>query len=219
MSATAGVEMSTYGELQAQIADELNRTDLTTQIQRAILSAIRHYRWDRFRFNTAVATTPTVSGEEYYDLPTDFVDADMLTLIDGTYRFNLREATWHWIEREKVTTDYSALPQYWAVYSQSIRLYPTPDDAYTLRIAYVYELPALSASSDANAWTNEAEELIRNRALAYLWRQVIRDEQSLQQAQIAESYEREAYSQLKAALNRQESTGRIAPDEFLSDRR
>jgi hypothetical protein len=45
--------MTTYSELQAELADELNRTDLTTQIQKAIQEAIRKYERKRTYFQRA----------------------------------------------------------------------------------------------------------------------------------------------------------------------
>jgi hypothetical protein len=62
-----------------------------------------------------------------------------------------------------------ARPDYFAYYKQNIRLYPIPDAVYTMTMAYVYKLTALSSGSDSNAWTTDAEELIRCRAKADLY--------------------------------------------------
>ena len=55
-------------------------------------------------------------------------------------------------------------PYLFAVYKENIRLYPIPDAAYTVTLSYVYRLTTLSADGDENAWTDDAEELIRQCA-------------------------------------------------------
>ena len=59
--------MSTFGNMMDRIADELDRTDLTSQIQKAIQTAIDRYERKRFWFNEARSITfNTVDGQEFY---------------------------------------------------------------------------------------------------------------------------------------------------------
>jgi hypothetical protein len=80
--------MSTYGEMQTTIADELDRSDLASQIQKAIKTAIKKYQRKRFFFNEARSLTfNTVDGQEFYtaadssDIPNLlFIDTVKLTI-------------------------------------------------------------------------------------------------------------------------------------------
>jgi hypothetical protein len=58
----------------------------------------------------------------------------------------------------------TGIPKQYSRYANRIRLYPIPDDAYTITMRYIYKLDALSADTDTNAWVDECEELIRQAA-------------------------------------------------------
>lgn len=59
--------MSTYAQMQAKIADDLNRSDLTTQIQREINRAIRKYASIPMWFSSTTANFTTANGQFSYD--------------------------------------------------------------------------------------------------------------------------------------------------------
>jgi hypothetical protein len=161
--------MTTYGVMQARIADELARTDLTTQIQTAILSAIKHHERREFYFNQKTATFSTVASQEYYG-SSDLADIPNIILLRGAVidlGTNAKEpldvVQWEEIDCAQtgaITGDPSAM----ALFKQQIRLYPIPTAVRTITLGYVYRLTSLSVSADTNAWTTDAEELIRNRA-------------------------------------------------------
>jgi hypothetical protein len=56
--------MSDYGTMQSRIQDELKRGNLSSQIDNAILSALRFYKRHKFRFNITRATTSTTDDVE-----------------------------------------------------------------------------------------------------------------------------------------------------------
>lgn len=60
--------MSTYAQMQAKIADDLNRSDLTTQIQREINRAIRKYASIPLWFSSFTANFVTADGQQSYDV-------------------------------------------------------------------------------------------------------------------------------------------------------
>jgi hypothetical protein len=89
-----------------------------------------------------------------------------------------------------------ARPYYYAYYKQNIRLYPIPDAVYTITLAYVYKLTALSDGGDSNAWTTDAEELIRCRAKADLYGHLLKeydaaDRMTMREQEIFRSLKRE----------------------------
>lgn len=205
--------MSDYGTMQNRIADEITRSDLTTQIRRAIQSALKFFSDYRFWFNTAVATKATVAEREYYDLPNDFENMDMLVLIDGTYRYELEKRPWQHIESEMEVTDYYALPDEYAVYDQALRLHPIPDQSYTMRMSYLRALPDVSASADTSAWFTHGEELIRTHAKIDLFTNVIRKQEYQGEIALLQDREDMLIRNLKSKLSSRESTGRFHPHE------
>lgn len=169
--------MSTYLELQNQLADEIRpgKTAATiaggvsqANLQTAILNAVKHYERRKFYFNQKTNTFSTVADQEYYD---SSGLADLATLIEilamtvtvSGSKFPVRSADFTALN---VAQDGSAksFPDYYAYFAQKIRLYPIPDAVYTIALAYHYRPTALAVDADTNAWTTDAEELIRNRA-------------------------------------------------------
>jgi len=213
--------MATYGELQTRIANELNRTDLTSEIQAAIQRAIREFRYTRFRFNTGYKGTTTADGVEFYPLPNDLIDVDLITLIDGTDRIPLEQRSNQWVETNRTTTYYTGLPYIFAIVADTLRLYPVPDDTYTLRMFCLKELGGLSDNADENTWTSEGQDLITLRAKVILLREVIRGAESIAEANEIEGTPRRPgplsreFKRLKIALAQQEATGRIEPGSPL----
>lgn len=84
--------MSTYAQMQAKIADDLNRSDLTTQIQREINRAIRKYASMPFWFSSTSANFTTANGQWSYDtadgLPSNIRIVDYLRVNQSTPTIN-----------------------------------------------------------------------------------------------------------------------------------
>lgn len=163
--------MTTYSVLRTRISDELVNENLTTdQINNAIQSAIAHYQRQRYYFlESRGQTFATVDAQEFYT-SSDNANIDDLSLIDeltitvNTLRYPLYPRTWEWIDFVSTTTATEGPPTDYCYYAQQIRLYPIPDQVYTIRISGLIRLATLSADGDSNAWTTDGEELIRNRA-------------------------------------------------------
>jgi hypothetical protein len=170
--------MTTYVIMQNRISDEAASVSTAssslyeTQIQSAILSAVAHYARERFYFNQKTNTFSTVANQEYYsssdftDLP-NLVEIDGMTATIGSTKLPVKKMDFEPIN-DAQSSAVVGFPRYYTYYKQNLRLYPIPDAVYTMTVAYLYKLTALSAGSDSNAWTTDAEELIRNRAKAAL---------------------------------------------------
>ncbi|KPJ66562.1 MAG: hypothetical protein AMJ43_08000 [Coxiella sp. DG_40] len=59
----------TLGQMKTEIADEIARTDLTSQIETAILDTLLIYGQQRFLFNSEVTETYTDEGVGYVPIP------------------------------------------------------------------------------------------------------------------------------------------------------
>lgn len=156
--------MTTYGDMATRLADELARTDLTTQIQGAIMRAIRNYERRRWWFNEIMFTFPSVAGQEYYS----DVDAgnrtlsrlksvDSAMLIVGNNRYPMTQRTWSYIQDVSVTTTTYGQPEDFCLYGQQgyqnfsptaavnsgqlFRVYPICDQStYTFQISGIISL-------------------------------------------------------------------------------
>jgi hypothetical protein len=206
--------MSDYGTMQSRIADEIARSDLTTQIARAIQSAIKFYSRERFYFNEAIWTQSSVASQRYYDVPDDFVEADMMKIRVSGFEYELLKRDWNYLENVDTSPTYTGQPTDWAYFADQFRLYPMPDGVYTLSLSGLSSLSTLSADSDTNAWMVEGEEMIRNRAKADLFLSVIRTPESSADAAACKQMEMEAFASIKGRSNVRLSMGRVRPNNF-----
>lgn len=201
--------MSDYGTLINRVLRDLNRTgqgDMTATAQDEIISAIDHYQRETWHFTEKRATLDTVDGQEFYGLPTDFERMDSLVIDVNNYSYRLNERTYDTLEDWFVRSDtYTGYPTDFAVYDEQIRLYPVPNGAYQMTLSYIQDLTQLSTSTDSNAWTTTAEELIRRRACKNIAAGVLHD---LDKAQTYDGLERSAYLALRSNTNQRLMTGR-----------
>jgi hypothetical protein len=204
--------MSTYGAMQTRIADELARSDLTTQIQYAILDAIKAYESEEFWFNRLYRSTASISlSEMSMTLPGNVLAIDKITLVrDSTTEDYLiaRDAKFILEVQSPGTT--TRQPKEFAIYGDRILFDCQSDDDYTIYINGTEKATAPSAAGDTSAWFVEAEELIRNRAKANIYLDVIMDADNYTKCK---QREREAFDYLKAKSNVRGS-GKVRPTWF-----
>lgn len=214
--------MSDFGTMIDRIEDELIRSDLTTQVKKAVQSAIRHYSRERFYFNEGQWTASTVASQKMYAVPTGLIEADMMKITVNGFEYELLKRDWNYLENVDTSPTYTGQPTDWAYFADQFRLYPVPDAVYTLTLSGVKTLDALSADADTNAWMVEGEELIRARAKADVRVNVIQDAAAIQEligfANSGEGFycamEKSAFSSLKGRSNVRLAVGRIRPDYF-----
>lgn len=206
--------MTTLAIMQARIADELARTDLTSQIASAITTAIEAYQTDRFFFNESrTVTFSTVSGQDFYgsaanaSIP-DLLNIDWITiLISAGNLWPLEYRPPEDIDYDAGNTSSTGQPYDYTYYQQQIRLYPSPNQVWTVRVQgqVLAAIPASDAEAD-NPWMTYGERLIRSRAKMEIAMHVLRDDALAATMRGAET---EAFKQLKGRTNRQVSRGRI----------
>lgn len=169
--------MPTYLDMITRISDESLRPDMANQIKLCIQDAVAHYEVERFWFNQfRDRSFATVAGQEFYgtadhaDIP-NVLEFDAVTLSIGSTRWPLTKTGYVQIEDWNADASSRGQPTHCAYWGQQIRLYPVPDNVYPIRLSGLFKLPTLVGDSDQNAWTNDAEELIRNRAKSILYGQ------------------------------------------------
>lgn len=181
-SSELGLDNRSYGDLQNRIADELVRTDLTTQIQNAIQTAIKQYERVPLYFNQLrqEAAFSTVHGQEFYSSAASPLIASMVTLervtvtVSGN-RYTLNWRTPQYLEDTSVNPIVYGQPVDYAYYAETLRFYPIPDNSYPIALTGIQRLFALQNATDTNAWTSDGELLIRSRAKFELATHVLRD--------------------------------------------
>lgn len=226
--------MTDFGTMQDRIANEVYQTadatnlsgGLTTaQVQSAIQSAIKHYEREEFWFNQTTGTFATVADQEYYT-SSDLADIATLVRIDsmkgtlGSTKLNIEQTTFEKID-DWQNGSVTAFPRHFAYYKENIRLYPIPDDAYTITMAWLKRFSALSADGDTNAWVDDAEELIRQRASADIRINILLDEGARAEARslfgsgFLSVMEQPAYAALKRETRLRRSNDRLGVDQAL----
>jgi len=207
--------MASYNDMQVRIADELARTDLTTQIQKAILSAVEFYKDDRFWFNEGEVTLNTVAGTANQPLPTSptaIGEIDVVTATVSGERYEVHEASYDWIRENQDLTTFMGQPYKYAIFEEDIWYYPIPDAVYVITFSGLIYFATMTTGSDSNAWTNEAEELIRTRAKWDLNTNVIRnDKESMKMMGIIDNI---LYPKLKQKTIQKTNIGILKPTKF-----
>lgn len=212
--------MPTLGEMKTHIADDLDDTSSTyaTQIARAITRAIEHYKKTRFAFNESRTIEITlVIDQDTYDEDDDadisaIIKMDGVFLIDAAGQISsMRPMTPQEMEILIDNSASSGEPYAYSYYGKTLRVYPIPDYAYTVRIQAWYRLDAPSLDADENAWTNEAYDLIKSRALFNVATFTLQNEAV---AMAAKRDELEAEDALTREMNNKNGTGYFTPTDF-----
>lgn len=206
--------MGTLADLKSRIALELARTDLSVQIANAVNDAIRFYGRERFWFNQSRNITfGTINGQQAYGvsdqaLIPSLIKIDDIFFSDEKYPLDRYSAT----DFEMLTGGSTAngRPCAYTYTDNQIFLYPTPNAVYTLRLYAHYRLPVL-ADGDANAWTDDAEELIRTHAKQVLYLDSLEDDQGAARMGVKIP---ELLAVLRAETSARMGTGRIRPTQF-----
>ena len=186
--------MSTYSEIKADIADEVNRTDLTAQIEKSILRAITFYQSDRFWFSEERSEGQTEIGEPYYPLPQDFVKAISFSIVKDKRNYPLRPRTIDVIH-SNADGNITDTPIFYSIIDEQIRVYPIPNEALQLILIYYKELTLPQDADDELEWTLDiTEQLIRYRAKKELYFNYLHD---VAMFQVCASMEAEIYAKMK----------------------
>lgn len=210
--------MTTLATMKSRVANELSRTDLTSEIATAIDSAIAKYQKTRFYFNEAGFTTlqfTTVDNQETYTtenalLPYIYdVDDLFVTVGVNNYRVKRIDPTLFVINKMPY---FKGQPYQYMWINQTFYLSPIPNAAYTMSILGHYRLagPASDAEAD-NHWMTDAERLIRSCAKRMLYQDILLDSDGVGASAQAEQ---EALDDLKATSNQMQKIGSIQPTKF-----
>ena len=209
--------MATLGEMEDRIADDLNRTDLSTQIRKAINRAIEFYSKERFWFNENIWSFSASSATDQVAfsaaLTTDLREVDTVTVTrSATDIYPLDQVTHNYLRQIATsgTSNTTGPPTDFAIFKNTWFFYPVPDQNYVVHVYGQKNYATLSATTSSNDFTTDAEDLIEARARWWLYANIIKD---INQAGVSKATEGEALHALKAKTTRLLATGRIEPNE------
>ena len=139
--------LATYSDLQTSIANWLKRTDLTAIIPDFIsLAEARIARDLRLRAQVTATTLTTVAGTQAVTLPSNFLDAENITLSSVTPAASLSVVTPEILDRRYPSNYGNGQPTIYCVIGSQLLLGPTPDGVYSISLDYYQRFAALSAT-------------------------------------------------------------------------
>jgi hypothetical protein len=208
--------MTTRTIMVAEIEDDLERSD-SAAILNKISAAIRHYQPKRFHFNESRSVTfNTVASTDTYTfttIGTEFNKIDgVFVTIDTEDVRELDRMNYQQLERIAGNSTDTGEPSDYASIPGGIRLWRSPDDAYSTRLLGHVKLAEPASDGEANnSWMTDAYDLIKARAKAelYLHRYMEADSAAMMRAA-----ENEALRQLLNARDDKTALGYLEATEF-----
>lgn len=153
--------LANYADLQASVANWLNRTDLTEVIPDFITIAEAHHSRDlRLRKQITSATLSTAANTRGVALPSDFLEFENVSILASPER-QLTYATVEQLDSVYPNNGQTAQPSLYTIEGDQILFGPTPDGVYSVSTLYYARFPSLATAS--TNW------LMTNHPTAYLY--------------------------------------------------
>lgn len=200
---TTGISGDTtdLGTLKQLIASDLERTLTDTshaalsrtwndEIGVAIGDSIQMYKskhWWFLQEPTATAQTSTCSTTtSYVSEPTGLIQLDSLRVTANSQRYEVKPVSFSEMEslHDGATTD-TGQPYLYTRYGARVRLYPSPDQAYTLTWSGLFDQASLTSDAISNDWMTHGRLVIKAMAKLILLRDYIKSYEDVPAAQEA----------------------------------
>ena len=152
-----------YASLKAQIADYLNRDDLTSQIP-MFIQFVEVDLNNQLRMRDQVVRAEATSSAEFVQLPSDWLEAISLKMVSGVSP--LRYVTLdqaNLIKKEQLYTQVT----YYSIMDDAIELVPAPGDDVEIEMVYYKKIPSLSDSVTTNWLLERAPDAYLYGALTH----------------------------------------------------
>ena len=144
-----------YAQLKSNIADFLNRSDLTAVIPTFI--ELAESQMDRaLRVRQMLSRSTASIDTQYSAFPADFLEAKTFKITSSNPIQPVEFLTPEQMDdRDQLYANAPGIPKYFTIIGNQIRVAPTPDATYTAELAYFAKLPKLSDSVTTN-WLLES---------------------------------------------------------------
>lgn len=183
--------MATLGALKDEIVADFGSTAGTptaVQIRAKINDAIRFHKRKRFWFNTVsetltlTADSPTVPATSVTKLY-ELTPAGLAVVVNDI-KYTLTKITAE--DYDAMDFGSSGIPCVYTEKEGTLVVYPYPQEAYSLVIRFVRDITDFTTATDAddstsNVWTTNAELLVKDTALMYIYASIKRDQKGMAQ--------------------------------------
>ena len=150
--------LANYSDLQASVADWLNRSDLTTVIVDFITLAESQFNKEIRNRKMIKRSTATIDSQ-YSAVPTDWLQT-VDFVIESTPVTTLEFITNERLDKLRATYVASGTPKFYTIVGQELEVLPTPDSAtLTGEITYYSKIPSLSDSATTNWLINSDPDI------------------------------------------------------------
>lgn len=139
----------TYSELKTNIANYLNRSDLTTEIDIFIDNTEAELN-RRLRVADQIKRATATADAQYLSLPSDWLEAVNVEITSNDFRPLMQMSIESLDVYRKANNNITGQPIYYALVDNTMELAPTPDSEYTLQLTYFSKIDALSNSNTSN---------------------------------------------------------------------
>ena len=138
-----------YAELKTNIANYLNRSDLTSEIDIFIDNTEAELNRNLRVADMVKRATATADGQ-YLSLPNDWLEAINIEITSNDFRPLMQMSIESLDVYRRSINNKTGQPIYFAVVDNTIELAPSPDASYTLQLTYYGKIDALSDSNTSN---------------------------------------------------------------------
>jgi hypothetical protein len=139
-----------YAQLKSNIADFLNRSDLTAVIPTFI--ELAESQMERpLRVRQMIERATASIDTQYSAVPADFLEAKTFKITSSNPIQPIEFLTPEQMDdRDQLYSNAPGMPKYFTIIGGQIRVSPTPDGVYTAELMYFAKLPKLSDSVTTN---------------------------------------------------------------------
>tara|TARA_A100001515_G_scaffold31888_1_gene24802 strand:- start:52 stop:729 length:678 start_codon:yes stop_codon:yes gene_type:complete len=141
--------LSSYSALKTSIANWLNRTDLTSEIEDFIVLAEKDFN-SKLRIRQMISSDSSFSiNAETVALPTGFLQVRDFFITQGGSKFSLQYITPAQMDQIKGSSVVGQ-PSNYTIIGENFRFAPTPSSTYTATLNFYKEFDPLSDSNTSN---------------------------------------------------------------------
>ena len=140
--------LNTYSALKTSVANWLNRTDLTTEIEDFVVLAEKDFN-SKLRIRKMIEQTSVTINAETVALPTGFLQIRDFFITQGGTKHSLTYITPTQMDQIKGSST-SAMPEVYTILGDNFRFAPIPSSSFTGTLNFYKEFDPLSDSNTSN---------------------------------------------------------------------
>ena len=140
--------LNSYSALKTSVANWLNRSDLTTEIEDFVVLAEKDFN-SKLRIRKMIAQTSVTINAETVALPTGFLQIRDFFITQGGTKHSLTYITPTQMDQIKGSST-TAMPEVYTILGDNFRFAPIPSSSFTGTLNFYKEFDPLSDSNTSN---------------------------------------------------------------------